>query len=157
MEVTLEDAGGFQEYGLKMTDPKITGEPLKQLISRATLDTAAAARKGAPYDAGALKRSMMTDIQPTLGRVFSTLDYANAMEFGRSRGTTAPPPQALEGWLRRHGKSTSKGNQWALAQAISSRGVRGRFFLKAAVAKTQKALPKLLTHMGDEVGRRFSR
>ena len=44
-----------------------------------------------------------------------------------------PPPQALLGWIRRHGFG---GTAFQLARAIARRGIPGRWFMRAAAKAT---------------------
>ena len=152
--VATVESKNFQKYGLRLRDKKLVGEPLAEVISEATLLTERHAKQGAPYDVSPLKRSLVGDAQPMHGRVFSTLNYAAPMEFGRSAGQKPPPPESLVGWLSRHGNFTTP---WVLARAIARRGVKGRFFMKKAAQKTQDALPGMLTKMGIKIDREFSK
>lgn len=120
-----------------------------ELITDATLLGQRTAREGAPRDTAALARSILAEPKPLLGRVYTTLAYARPMEEGRRPGSRPPPPQALHGWLRRHGIPT--GAAWVIARAIGRRGIKGRFFMKAAEAAVRRALPTLARQAAQRV------
>jgi hypothetical protein len=135
--------------GVEVDASKILAKLAPSLYRRAVSDfvaamtlTAERASKGAvPVDMGGLRRSITSEIQPLSGRVFTPLAYAAAVDQGRRPGSTPPPPQALVGWMARHGMT---GSPWVLARAIGRRGTKGRFFMRAGLEAAQTAAPKLL-------------
>ena len=129
---------------LRKLTPALYQPALEAFLTRLTLTAEATARAGAPTDTAALVRSITSQVTPPTGRVFSTLSYAPVVEFGRAPGRP-PPPDALVGWMARHGMT---GDPWRLARAIGRRGTKGRFFFRAAARAAQQAAPKLL---GDAV------
>ena len=58
------------------------------------------------------------------GSVESDSEYMYNIEFGRTAGSTMPPPDALIGWIGRHPGFT--GTPFVLARAIGERGIVGR-------------------------------
>lgn len=117
--------------------------------------TAERASKGAvPVDMGALRRSITSEIQPLSARVYTPLAYAAAVDQGRRPGATPPPPQALVGWMARHGLT---GSPWVLARAIGRRGIRGRFFMKAGLEAARSAAPKHLFVAARRIEREWVR
>lgn len=121
--------------------PALYQPAIAELIQSAALLAERTARQGAPRDTAALARSITSEVQPFSARVYSTLSYAAVMEEGRRAGARMPPPQALAGWAARHG--FAPGAVWALARAIARRGIRGRFFFRAARDAVVNALPTL--------------
>jgi len=113
------------------------------------------AKQRAPRDTGALKRSIHSEARPTSARVFSNLGYAVPVEFGRGRGKRMPPPNALHGWLRRHGKPVSAA--FVVARAIGRRGIKGRFFMKAAEEAIRVKLPFMLKRASGAVAKTWSK
>jgi hypothetical protein len=112
-----------------------------ELIGRATTLGQRVAAEGAPKDTQALARSILADPQPLMGRVYTTLAYADVADKGRRPGSAPPPKQALYGWLDRHGIPRSAA--WVIARAIGRRGVKGRFFWRAAERAVRQALPSM--------------
>lgn len=135
--VTLKGADAV----LRKLDPRLYQPALVELLTSAALTAEVVAKNGAPTDTAALARSITSQVTPPTARVFSTLAYAPVVELGRTPGAAPPPPDALVGWMRRHGMT---GDPWRLARAIGRRGIRGRFFFRAAAQATIRALPGLL-------------
>lgn len=134
--------------------PDLDRGALASLLRDAALVAERVARGRAPRDTAALARSITTEAKPTVARVFTTLAYAAVMEEGRRPGAKPPPPEALEGWMRRHRMDPRAA--WALAKAIGRRGIKGRFFFRAAVEAADKALPELLRRAGAQIGRQWT-
>lgn len=132
---------GLDGFVRRLT-PALFRDFLVDVVTEATLVAEAAARQGSPMDTGALARSWTSEVRGLSGRVYSTLGYAAVMDQGRSAGARPPPPDALVGWMVRHGMIGV--DPWVLARAISRRGIRGRFFVRAAVEATVAALPGIV-------------
>ena len=113
------------------------------------------AKQRAPRDTGALKRSIHSDARPMSARIFSNLAYAVPVELGRGKGKRMPPPNALHGWLRRHGKPQSAA--YVVARAIGKRGIKGRFFMKAAVDAIRFKMPSMVRRASDDIAKRWSK
>lgn len=129
--------------------PGLYRPALAELVARATRTAERAARGAAPADMGALRRSITSETAPLRGRVFTALAYAAAVEEGRRPGARPPPPQALVGWMARHGVG---GSAWVLARAIGRRGTKGRFFMRAGLEAARDALPGLLGQAARRIG-----
>lgn len=102
---------------------------------RAVLETALAlqgdAKKLAPVDTGALRASIAWRAHGDYAaEVYTDKLYAAAVEYGRSAGSTMPPTDALDGWLRRHGIDPEA--SFAVRRAIGERGIPARPFLMPA-------------------------
>lgn len=126
---------------LRKLTPALYTPALVAFLTAASTTAERIARQGAPFDQGALARSITSQVRPPMARVFSTLAYAEVMEKGRGAGKPPPPPDALIGWMRRHGMT---GDPWNLARAIGHRGIKGRFFMRAAAQATERLIPRLL-------------
>jgi hypothetical protein len=149
--VTLNiDVQGTEELNRKLTS-KIWKKPLRKLFTRATVIAENKARNEAPKDTGSMVRNLTANISTTKASVSlpRNLDYYHVMEKGRRPGGRMPPLDAIAGWLRRKG---STANAFVVARSIARRGIKGRFFMRQGYVATQKAMPKLLRKMGEEVG-----
>ena len=129
-------------------------EPVQSGITKLSLLTERAAREGAPKDTSALARSIQTETKPLFGRIHSPLVYHPIMEAGRRPGGRMPPPAALAGWARRHGYT---GSLFVLARSIARRGIKGRFYMKAAAKKANNALPNILREITRGIEARWRR
>lgn len=114
------------------------------------------AQAGATRDIGAIAHTIQAEVRtPMEINVRSRHPGALSAEFGRHPGTAPPPASALAGWASRHGMG---GLEFVLAKAISRRGIKGRFFLRAAREKLQRTeMPRLLRKAADEIERKWSR
>lgn len=142
---------------------------LGRAITRLALLGEREAKLGAPRDTGNLQRSIVAEVRPLEARVHvigTAKSYAEVMEFGRRRGApiafflksrTAshfagmPPPEALRGWARRHGFGSDQGALFVLARAIARRGIKGRFFMRRAVAAVKRDLPGAIADFAKDV------
>ncbi len=138
------DIKGVQELLNKMATLQ-KFQPLNKLLTDAALIAQREARSATPQDTRTLARSIALDVQPFSARVFTPLAYAPVMEYGRRPGGPMPPPDALGGWLRRHGIPLSAA--FVVARAIARRGIKGRFFMQKGKDAVQSALPRLISDM----------
>ena len=141
----------------KLREPeKVLEQPMKRFLTRAILFAERKAREGAPYDTGALARSLVSEVHPMSARVFSTRNYAMTMEVGMKpwgeMPNVRPDPDSLVGWIRRHGLSMSP---FALANAIAKRGIRGRFFMRKTKLETEAQMPAFLAELGGDIGKEW--
>ena len=143
---------GDEELNRKLTS-KIWKKPLRKLFVRATNIAENKARNEAPKDTGSLARNITSNAAVTSTSANVTLPrnlaYYHVQEYGRRPGGRMPPLDAIAGWLRRKG---SNANAFVVARGIARRGIKGRFFMRQGFVATQKAMPKLLRKMGEEVG-----
>jgi hypothetical protein len=145
----------FQIIGQEELERKLTSslwkKPLRKLFTRATEIAENKAKNEAPKDTGSMARNIQSNVSTTKATVSlpRNLDYYHVMEYGRKPGGRMPPLDAIAGWLRRKG---SNANAFVVARSIARRGIKGRFFMRQGFVATQKAMPKLLRKMGDEVG-----
>lgn len=127
-------------------------KPVAETIDEASLFAQGVAVQGAPRDTAGLQRSIQRDVSPFSASVYSIQKHASVMEFGRRPGAKMPPPSALEGWARRHGFA---GGTFVLARSIARRGIKGRFFMKAAREATIRELPRMLNRLAARLERQF--
>lgn len=129
------------EHVLSKLNPELYLPAIAELLKNAALLGEREAKGLAPKDTSALARSIVGQVTgPLTATVSSPLQYAAVMEEGRSAGARMPPPDALVGWARRHGFS---GSTFVLARAIGRRGIKGRFFMRAAMQTVAEQLPVL--------------
>jgi hypothetical protein len=128
-----------------------TREVLRQASVYATREAQAGARR----DVGAIANTISAVVHSPMDvSVRSNHPGALAAEFGRHAGTPPPPPSTLRSWAARHGMG---GLEFVVAQAISQRGIRGRFFLRKAEQKLEQTeMPRLLNKAADEVERKWA-
>ena len=134
--------------------PKLYEKVVAMLMENMALLGERTAKQVAPRDTGALKRSIHAAVKPTSARVFSNLNYAAVVEFGRRPEQRGPPPHALLGWLRRHGIPASAA--YVVARSIGRRGIKGRFFMKAAVDAINMKTPRLIKNASAAIAERWS-
>lgn len=155
----------FEILGIDKLLPKLTPalyrEAVKELLTDGALLGERTAKQGAFsfHDTGALSRAITREVTPTYGRVFvarqgAVAQYAEVMELGRRAGAKPPPQQALVGWMSRHGMDPKLA--FVLARAIGRRGIKGRFYFKAAYDAVQRALPGLATKASAAVQARWN-
>ena len=132
-------------------------EALRQINSRAALRGQREARENAWQfrDTGALAGSIQAQVEE-LNAVVQvpmnqpTAAYALVMEEGRRPGARPPPPQALQGWMRRHGVPVEMA--FVVAQNIGIRGIRGRHYMQRAFDSLQQQLPQIIAEVMRGLG-----
>ena len=142
---------------LKKYDPVLVmGAPLHKLLTSAVLLGEAHARANAPRDKGDLARDITSEVKGIDARIFTRRDvlYYRVMEEGRRPGGPMPPVAAIAAWAARKGIAIPP---FVLARAIAARGIKGRFFMKAAASRVRRELPRLTRDMGRDVERAFKR
>ena len=118
--------------------------------SRSARNIERKAKLAVSVDTGVLRGS----IQPQFfddgmtADIGTNIEYAPFVEFGRLAGRM-PPPDALEGWARRHGMA---GEEFMIARAIGRFGVKERPFLIPAYESEKSAylssVRKILAGLG---------
>ena len=145
------DTRGIDEL-MKKTKPELYREPLATMFKELGTVAWRTAIQRAPYFTGALQRSIRLNVRPLSARIFSNLNYALPVEVGRSRNSTPPPVGPLRRW------ANSKGiNVYALAKSIGRRGIKGRFFMRAARQAVEMKLPFQLKHVERRIAARWSK
>ena len=105
---------------------------------------------------GPVARSIQSQVTSTSARVFSLMSLARqrSIEEGRKAGGPLLHPDSLKRWISRVGYRESA---MVLARLIRRRGVKGRFFMRAAIQSTQNVLPTMMKEMAQGVSKRFGR
>ena len=146
------DMTGLDSLKRKLV-PQIYREPMAEMFQTIAAIGERTAKQRAPRDTGALKRSIHSDARPMSARIFSNKAYAKPVEFGRRKGARMPPPNALRGWARR--KLGNPNLAFVLARAIARRGIKGRFFMKAAHQAIMIKMPFQMKLLEKKVAERF--
>ena len=153
----LSIAVGNLQPLLKKYDPKIIlGTPLQGLLTKAALLGERTAKLGAPRNIGDLQRDITSEVKGIDARVFTRRDllYYRVMESGRGIGKAQPPVAAIAIWAARKGIDIPP---FVLARSIKRRGIKGRFFMKAAGAVVKRELGPLARTMAKDVVREFKK
>lgn len=151
MDYTVE-VEGMGPLRAKLT-PDLYQRALAGVLTDAAILGEREARAGAPKDTSELARSITHEVKPTFARVYSTMNYAEVVEKGRGENKPPPPPKALYEWLDRHG--IDRQAAFVIARAIGRRGIKGRFFMKNAREKVDRALPGFIAKASAEIRARW--
>jgi hypothetical protein len=143
--------------------PEVMAAELRRAMTASLLLVEADARVGAPHDTRRLAGSISHRIdggglQP-IGHVGPSVGYGATVEFGRRAGARMPPVQALFGWVQRHfhaprervTEATLFAEAFALARAISRRGIPARPFLVPAYEKNRPQIDALFAAVSARV------
>ena len=143
--------------GVRATlDPKLVVREVSTAIGQSGLAAQRVAKEGIPRDTSSLSRALTLETKPLQARLYFNRDliYAHVMESGRRVGAPMPPPLALAGWARRKG---FEGSLYVLARSISRRGIKGRFFMKAAREAGEQSMIKELKLASKRVEKQWQR
>lgn len=131
--------------------PALLRDPAARIISDGAKFTQREAKSGIPD--GVVARSITVEIHTFEAKIHGS-NAAMVAEFGRHPGTASPPWRVLRDWARAHGL---EGLEVPIARAISQRGIRGRFFMRAAVAKLRATeAPRLVARAAKEIQAKWS-
>ena len=154
-EIRVEIPAGMLASISAKLSPDLYLPAIATLLQQAALLGEREARGLVPKDTSALARSLIGEVTgPLTARVYSPLAYAVVMDQGRAAGATMPPPDALLGWMSRHGIPASA--RFVIARGIGRRGIRGRFFMKAAMQAVTETLPRLAESAVATIAARWS-
>lgn len=133
---------------------RITDKHLNRAMKRSVIAIERTTKLGWPVGvSGKSRNSIASEVKETrthiVGRVGSTMKkevYPNVIEEGRKRGKKAPPPGALDRWVRivmgirdaRKARSAA----FLVGRKISRRGIKGKHLLKKAYAKNKPFVMK---------------
>ena len=134
-----------------------TERAIERVVRDATLYGEALSKVYAPKDTNRGAGRIVSILDGTRGEVRTTALYLAILEgdprFGpppygwaRRPGARPPPPDALRGWLRRHGNFTTP---LVLARSIGRKGILGRGFFLRAARDVQKRLPQIVDRALD--------
>ena len=136
-------------------EPALWKGPLREFLEAAALGVERDAKKKAPVDTGRLRSSITHEVEDTLARVGTDVDYAAFMEYGTGTQTDGPggggrhwPPTAgLDPWAARKGL-----DPFLVARAIGRRGgLVPRRYLRGALEENLGRIKRLLGKMGEEI------
>jgi len=139
--------------------------PVQDFFKRAGEKTVLVARAGAPRDRGLLGRAIEYKVERSKIPMWvkigifnrpSMVPQAAAMEYGTGRFVGKPPyfppPQALEGWARRHGFPSG----YMAARAIFlNGGLKPRRYLRKGMDAYAKSLPSEIKRMERKMQQEF--
>lgn len=143
--------------------PQVMAAELRRAMQASLLLVEADARINASRDTGRLAGSISNRIDGQglvlEGHVGPSAGYGRYVEFGRRPGARMPPVSALIGWVQRHfhaprqrvTDATLRGEAFALARAISRRGIPARPFLQPALTKNRPQIDALFAAVGARV------
>jgi len=95
------------------------------------------------HDTGKYAQSFVAEVHGMEARVYSTAGIvAQVMESGRRPGARMPPSDALAGWASRHGFPATA--LYVLARAIGRRGIKAKWIMRDARARTLVKLPAFI-------------
>lgn len=151
--LTIEIKGLDRILRTVRDEPRLIVAPLRSAMEDLSLLAQREAIANAPRDTAGLQRSIMREVKPMMARVYTNLQYAPVMEYGRRPGGRMPPPEALAGWARRHGFPQEA--LFVLARAIARRGIKGRFFFRKAHDAVERALPARIQQLANEIERQW--
>ena len=146
------DVTGLDSLKRKMR-PELYREPMAEMFQTIAVIGERTAKQRVPEDTFALKRSIHSDARPMSARIYSMKAYAMPVEYGRRKGSRPPPVRALMGWARR--KLGNPNLAYPVAKAIARRGIKGRFFMKAAHQAIMIKMPFQMKLVEKKVAERF--
>jgi hypothetical protein len=157
MQIRLK---GIEQLMRKM-DKRLYRDPIKDMLTRASLEIAGEVRERTPVDTGRLRNSVTSEVErvmptdvPTWARIGSNVVYAPPVEFGRRPGTF-PPYRALQPWARRHGFGPSGG--FLVARAIARRGTKGAKMFEKGLAASERRVLMFLNDAARAIESRWRR
>ena len=126
----VEGAKKLQRYLKNMSEEK--ARQVKGEVYASALDIQKEAKgnlkEAGSWDLGNLANTILVDLEPggESAEIGPTAGYGPAVEYGTK--PHFPPPDALEGWAKRHGFDSA----WPICLAIAERGLPPRPFLLPA-------------------------
>lgn len=153
VQITYE-VNGLAEILAKTNAPaSLIGPPLRKGLTTSALLVQGEAQRLVPVDTGNLRRTITHTVDgaaiPTFALVGTNAPYALVVHEGRGAGKAPPPVQALLGWARRHGIPSNR--VYLVARAIGRKGIKGRPFLKNAMARVRGQVDGALSRAAKEI------
>ena len=154
--ITIE-VEGIEELQVRLSDPRLVGEPLAALLDEVSAVGRKAAELGIDGGLGIAVRSINRYIYPKEARVYTVLPEARAMsiEVGRSPGV--PPRDILPQIIRWKEAVGHPDPAITIAKEISSRGSKGKHFIQKAKEAVVKELPQLVQKLGGRIEKKWRR
>lgn len=152
---------GADKIAAALKNPTLLMDPLRGLFEDAKVIAEDAATEGLDGGTGIAVRSIKSYVNPMNMRTVTLMAKARAMSIEKGRrGGESPPLFALVNWLtgtvsaRSRDASMSAANMKTavvIASAIRRRGVKGRFFMRAAQDAVRSATPRLFGDMRRKI------
>lgn len=140
---------------LKSLQPEIYLGPIGAEIKAITKRAQKSARSG--FDSRSpVVNAIQAETKPLQGRMFTVMsdNRTASLELGRDPGDKLLHPDALRPWARRTGSFDAI---FEIARGIQRRGVKGRFFMKAAAKEAETGLGRSVNVVAKIVARKFPR
>ena len=137
---------------IRKTRPELYRRPLEKMFEELAEIGETVAKNKAPRFTGALQGSIHSEAKPMSARIFSNKAYAVPVEFGRRKGAKPPPVGPLRRWA-----NAKNINVYALVKSIGRRGIKGRFFMKAAEQALMVKMPFQLKIVEKKIAKNWER
>ncbi len=143
---------GFEELKQKLGDPKLTREPMKEMLTEASKLGQKTAITAISGGTGLAERSIGRRVysRSMEARVYTRIAEPRAMSIEQGRPPGQPPPllavaRWLKGTTRRTPELTREERKQVLEvqEAIRQFGARGKGYMVAAREAVEKELPRL--------------
>ena len=139
----------------KSLQPEMYLRPMNAEIKIITKRAQKTARSG--FDsASPIINAIQAETKPLQGRMFSVMtdNRTASIEQGREPGDPLLHTNALRPWAKRQGALEAV---FEIARGIQRRGVKGRFFIKAASDEAEKGLGRSVNAVAKIVVQKFPR
>lgn len=133
----------------KLGDRGIVARPMASMLREVGRQGQEVARQGAP---DVVSRGIGYEASPSEATVFAVHPGVRAIEGGRRAGSPMPPQSAISAWASARGLGHL---EFVIARAIARRGIRGRFFMRAATEHIRRGMGAYLRAMGRDVEREW--
>lgn len=157
---------GMEKLQARLKDPKLVGEPLKELLKEASDKGKAVAKHNLSGGLEMAKISMVAEIKPLVATVFSRMPQvrAKSIEEGRRPGENVSFLQIAR-WVtkRRHLTArrlaeltqAERDRIEAVQAAIRTGGAKGKAFIAGAREAVKKDLPGMVNKMARKIEERW--
>ena len=135
---------GVAELSSRLRDPQLLAEPMRGLLTEAARIGQSTATDNVDGGLGLAVRSIGSRVEPLQARVFSAMAPARSRSIDQGRKPGQPWKSLLAQIIRWKDAVGHPDSAIVIAQGIQRRGVKGRFFKRAAVEAVNTALPGLL-------------
>lgn len=139
--ITLE---GVAETAARLTDDRLLKEPMRELFTEAARIGQRAATDNIDGGRGIAVRSIGSRVEPLQMRVFSAMAPARSRSIDQGRKPGQLWRSIFAQIIRWKAAVGHPDSAVDIAKGIQRRGVKGRFFKRAAVDAVNNALPGLL-------------
>ncbi len=138
------DVKGVDRLIRRFNDRSWMQNPIRDLLTKGSLEIAGQTRRLTPVDTGRLRSSISQEVDksqmPLWAKVGTNVEYAAPVEFGRRPGSF-PPLAAIRAWTIR--KGIGAGAAFPIAQAIARRGTKGAHMFRKGLRRSQRVVRTL--------------